>query len=213
MFFADKKYYLEFTDSPEKTAQIHDQVQRFTMPSHRSNLIVARAAYLIDTGDLDHDLANINIDHTDLSKYFTATDDYVRGILALHSNDTKMAKAVLKEMDAAEPTDSRDRSVAAPHLLHLSLAGQIALAEGKTKQGVKLIEESARLDATLSPDYGPAVPVKPSAELLAETYLSIGEVDKAISQFQAALKIYVNRARTVEGLAAATEKLQKVTAK
>ena len=60
---------------------------------------------------------------------------------------------------------------------------------------------------------GPAVPAKPSAELLAETYLFIGEVDKAISQFQAALKIYVNRARSVKGLAAATERLQKVTAK
>jgi tetratricopeptide (TPR) repeat protein len=197
----------------EKTAAIHDQSKRFKMSMHRGNFIVARAAYLIDSGDLDHAFADIEIDHKDLGKYFTATDDYVRGIVALHKGNINNAKAALKDMDAAEAIASRVRREAAPHLLHLSLSGQIALAEGNTKQALALIEESARLEAGLSPDYGPAVPAKPSSELLAETYLAVGDVDRAISQYQATLKSYVNRARSVEGLRAATEKLQKVTLK
>ena len=87
-----------------------------------------------------------------------------------------------------------------PRLLHLALEGQIELAAGNTDHALALMEEAAELEASVPPEYGPAVPVQPTAELLADTYLSLGEYELARQNYELALKNSVGRERSLTGL-------------
>jgi hypothetical protein len=62
------------------------------------------------------------------------------------------------------------------------------------------MEQAAQLEASVPPEYGPAQPVQPTAELLADTYLSLGEHDLARASYDLSLKSFVNRERSTKGL-------------
>ncbi len=87
-----------------------------------------------------------------------------------------------------------------PRLLHLALAGQMELAAGNTGEALALMEEAAELEASVPPEYGPAVPVQPTAELLADTYMSLGEYELARQNYELALQGSVGRQRSLTGL-------------
>jgi hypothetical protein len=62
------------------------------------------------------------------------------------------------------------------------------------------MEEAAQLEASVPPEYGPAQPVQPTAELLADTYLSMGENELASQNYELSLKGSVGRERSLTGL-------------
>lgn len=191
-------------EARQRLALIEDQVERFDEPVHRSNFALARASYVIDTQDLDGRFAAIEIDHSGISRLAAATDSYVRGIVALHRGDRTAAADALADIDVSMAADSVERPVMAPRLLAMALEAQIALAAGDEQQAVALLEETAELEAGLASDYGPAVPAQPVAELLADTYLALGQNEKAAAMYRQSLESYVGRARSLDGLAAAT---------
>jgi tetratricopeptide (TPR) repeat protein len=90
-----------------------------------------------------------------------------------------------------------------PRLLHLALQSQLELAAGNTDRALALMEEAAELEASVPPEYGPAVPVQPTAELLADTYLSLGDYELARENYELALKGSVGRERSLTGLSEA----------
>ena len=88
----------------------------------------------------------------------------------------------------------------APRLLRLALQGQIELAAGRQEEALELIGLAAELEGQLPAEYGPVVPVQPMAELLADTYRSLGDADKARSYYEISLQSAVGRERSLKGL-------------
>lgn len=87
-----------------------------------------------------------------------------------------------------------------PRLLHLALEGQIELDAGNSDRALALMEEAAQLEASMPPEYGPAQPVQPAAELLTDTYLSLGAHELARQNYELTLQSFVGRERSLSGL-------------
>ena len=190
-------------EAREKLALIEDQVERFGGASHRQNFVAGRAAYVVNTQELEGHVAQVRVDYEGLNPFSIATDQYVRGIVALRRGDRVKARKALEGIGGSEARTSRERRAMTPRLLHLALEGQIELAQGNGQQALALMEEAAELEAGLSPDYGPAIPVQPAAELLADTYLALGDAEQAAANYRRALKDFVGRERSLRGLAEA----------
>ena len=187
-------------EAAEYVALIQDQMEQHPGSMHRQNFISGRASFLVDSQDWDHPLAGVEVAYDGLNHYFVATDQYIQGMLALKKGDVAGASAALEAIGGAETVATRSRRAMVPRLLHLSLEGQIELEAGNSAKAISLMEEAAQLEASVSPEYGPAQPVQPTAELLADTYLSLGERAQAQQNYELALKSSVGRERSLKGL-------------
>lgn len=182
-------------------ALIAKQVEQYpSTPVHRRHLVTTRASYVVDTGEWDSALAAMEIDHTGLDPYAVATDYYLQGLVSLDSGDLAGARASLAVMGGEEKPMGGNRSAVSPHLLRLALEGQIEIAAGNADAGLALIAEAESLEATLPSEYGPAVPVQPMAELLADTYLALGNHQMARQYYDDSLARAVGRERSLLGL-------------
>lgn len=187
-------------EAAEYVARIQDQMAQHTGNMHRQNFISGRASFLVDSQDWDHPLASVEVDSDGLDPYFIATDHYIQGVLALKKGDAAAAATALAGIGGAEPVATRSRRAMVPRLLHLSLQGQMELEAGNSVEAIALMEEAAQLEASVPPEYGPAQPVQPTAELLADAYLSLGESELARQNYELALKSSVGRERSTNGL-------------
>ena len=186
----------------ERLALIEEQVERYgnDSPVPRGNYVTARASYVVDTQEWDSHYADVEIDLTGLSPFHVATDHYVQGLVALNRGDLDGARASLASMGGEEPVAGNDDRAASPHLLRLALAGQIEFAAGNAEQALALIRQATDLEGELPVDYGPAVPVQPMAELLADTYLALGNREMAQQYYELSLRNAVGRERSLTGL-------------
>ena len=186
----------------ERLALIEKQVERFgdDSPAHRGNYVAARASYIVDTQEWDNYYADVEIDHAGLNPYFVATDYYVQGLVALNRGDLEGARAALASMGGDEPVMGNGDNAASPHLLRLALEGQIEMASDNSDRALALIQRATDLESELAVDYGPAVPVQPMAELLADTYLALGDRAMAQQYYELSLRNAVGRERSLTGL-------------
>ena len=115
-----------------------------------------------------------------------------------------LVREELAAMGGETEINSTDRETMAPLLLRLALEGQMALAAGQGKEALELIGKAAELEGQLPAEYGPAVPVQPMAELLADTYLVLGETEKAQHYYEPSLESAVGRERSLSGLSKAS---------
>ncbi len=186
----------------ERLALIEKQVERYGAddPAHRRSYVAARASYVVDTQEWDSYYAGVEIDHEGLSPFSIATDYYVQGLVALNRDDVSAAKAALAVMGGEEKVMSHQDSVMTPRLLRLALEGQIELGAGDSDKALALIQAAAELESGLPSAYGPAVPVQPMAELLADTFLVVGDRDKAQQYYELSLQGAVGRERSLMGL-------------
>jgi len=191
-------------EAAAKLALIEDQVNRYGGPMNTRNFVNARAGYVIDTHEWGGHFATVKVDYAGLDPVTIATDRYVQGVRALKAGELAAAKLALAGIGGGEPMRSGNRRDMVPRLLHLGLAGQIELAAGNQAQALALLEEAVELEASVSPDYGPAVPVQPMAELLGDVYLALGDAELAKASYERSLAAYVGRERSLRGLAKAS---------
>ena len=186
----------------ERLALIEKQVEMHgsDSPVPRANYVTARASYIVDTQEWGSHYADVEIDLTDLYPLTVATDYYVQGLVALNRGNVDGARAALEFMGGEEPVATNDDRLASPHLLRLALEGQIEFASGNSDRALALIQRATDLESELPHDYGPAVPVQPMAELLADTYLALGDRQKAIEYYELSLRNAVGRERSLIGL-------------
>ena len=186
----------------ERLALIEEQVEMHggDSPFPRSNYVAARASYIVDTQEWDSRYADVEIDLSGLGPLSVATDYYVRGLIALNRGDTDGARDALESMGGEEPVATNDDRAASPHLLRLALEGQIEFASGNSERALALIRQATDLESELPIDYGPAVPVQPMAELLADTYLALGNRGMAARYYELSLRNAVGRERSLTGL-------------
>lgn len=79
----------------------------------------------------------------------------------------------------------------------------LLLATHKTEEAITLLKEAKNDEFSLPIHYGPPVIVKPSAELLGEVYLELGQLDKARQAFKEQLVRTPKRRISLLGLAKA----------
>ncbi len=192
----------DYDSAEDRLDLIETQVNQYgdTSIGPRRAYVGARAAYIIDTQQWQNHHASVEIAHDGLSDFSVATDYYLQGIVALNRGDTVGALTALERMGGEKEILSPDREIMAPRLLRLALQGQIELAAGRHNEALELIGLAAELEGQLPAEYGPAVPVQPMAELLADAYQSLGESDKARSFYELSLQSAVGRERSLEGL-------------
>lgn len=186
----------------ERLALIEKQVEMYgsDSPFPRSNFVSARASYIVDTQEWDSHYADVQIDLAGLSPLSVATDYYVQGLVALNRGDLDGARGALAVMGGEEPKATNDDRLASPHLLRLALEGQIEFASGNSDRALALIRQATDLESELPHDYGPAIPVQPMAELLADIYLALGDRQKAVEYYELSLRNAVGRERSLTGL-------------
>lgn len=142
-------------------------------------------------------------------------DHFVRGLCALDRGDAKAAEAALEALEkgggAEEPGHSHGRvpgayagrDAAVTKVFQKELSALLALSRGQKDEAVRLATEAARLEDTLSLDYGPPVVVKPSHELAGEVLLAAGKPAEASKEFEKSLDTEPGRALSLLGLARA----------
>ncbi len=187
----------------EMLALIEGQVERYGGPAHRRNFINARAGYVVDTQDWDGHFASIDIDLDGMNAATIATEQYIRGVRALQHGNSQRAGAALAKIGGDEPVSSGSRRAMVPRLLYLGLAAQIDFDAGRTEQALRRLDEAVELEASVPPEYGPAVPAQPMAELLGDAYVSLGDHARASEAYELSLASYVGRERSLQGLAKA----------
>lgn len=169
----------------------------------RMNFISARGNYIIDTGKWDDPLLDIKVDHQGLPAHIIATDQYIAGLRALETNNPAAARVVLDGFVTAKNTDSQDPRTLIPFILARMLEGNVLIAEGKVEQGLAIMQQGVDREQQLAPAIGPPMP-QPAAEILGEAYLQLGDRKKAREYFNLSLQRAVNRARSLQGLQAAS---------
>jgi len=180
----------------------------------RENFAKVRAAYIVDTQEWNSELADVKISHKGLSDYAHVTDIYTNGLIAINRGDLEQARVELGKMEGDMMGGAMEgmgdmpgmvmttgrRSDVAPGLYRLALRGLIALAEGDKETAVELISQAEKIEGALPSEYGPAVPVQPMAELLADVYAEIGDKELAKEYYELSLSRAVGRIRSVNGL-------------
>ncbi|MEO0368493.1 MAG: hypothetical protein AAF197_06855 [Pseudomonadota bacterium] len=181
-----------------------DQARRFpehpVMPMGRMHFIEARASYIVDTQDWESDLLDQDVSHEKLPPYYVATDNYIKGLVALKKGEVKTAKSYLEKMGNPPMPKSGPRTKLGPALLKLALAGQISLVEGDKEDGLELLQKAAEIDLDWPSEAGPVKPVQPMVELLAQTYHRLGDFEKARKYYELTELYSVGRALTKHGL-------------
>ena len=74
------------------------------------------------------------------------------------------------------------------------------------EKAIELMKRATSLEEATSAPYGPPSLIKPSHELFGEILLRAGKPAEASEQFKIALLRQPNRARSLQGLARATDK-------
>jgi tetratricopeptide (TPR) repeat protein len=80
----------------------------------------------------------------------------------------------------------------------------VALAQGRTDEGIQLLRKAAEAEVALPPPFGPPALQKPSYEMLGDELLALGRKKEAAAAYQEALAAAPNRRLSVAGLKAAT---------
>lgn len=181
-------------------AIIEEQVNRYAHPMARTVYIEARASFIVDTEEWDTDLLAQPIDLAGLTEYAVVTDHYVNGLSALKQGDVGLANEYLLKMGVPAIPDVGPRNTMGAAILKMALEGQVALAEGRIEDGLSLLHKATDIDLGWPSEAGPVKPVQPMAELLADTYRELGDLEKAKTYYDMSQQYSVGRARTLRGL-------------
>lgn len=136
---------------------------------------------------------------------------YARLLASRH--DRVAAAAALQEMKSARdavaaalPKEMPDEKQMLPWLDRGVAQGEavVALAQGRTEEGIQLLRKASEAEAALPPPFGPPALQKPSYEMLGDELLALGRKAEAAEAYRRALAAAPNRRLSVLGLKAAT---------
>lgn len=135
------------------------------------------------------------------------------GMSAIALGDLKLAEKVEKRLAAlAQEAEAGDGSYYAfttkpLRIMQKEIAALVLLEKGKRDEAIAVLEEGIAIAEAGSAPRGPANPIKPVHELLAETLLELGESEQAVTYFEKSLQRTPNRPQSMLGLARAKVEL------
>jgi tetratricopeptide (TPR) repeat protein len=187
-----------------------------------------RAAYVVDAPDAGEmtrtsELKNINsLDLHGVELTAPSSDAFATGLIALQQRQpmqqaSQTIETLIHEAQLGLRNDaghhhssffasSYASSIAPARIMQGQLEALQLLADGKDQDALDRLQTAVADEEKLPVGYGPPVPVKPSAELLAEVYLREGDAQNAVRLFQLALLRNPNRAASLAGLKAAAQR-------
>ena len=135
------------------------------------------------------------------------TELLATGMSAVHLGKLDVARKAADRLTAkAAELDNSDRSYysrnAKPvQIMQRSVAGMVAIAEGKTDKGLAMLAEGVEIAETMRPPNGAPNPLKPVHELYGEALLEANRADEAVELFATSLNRTPNRPLSLLGLA------------
>ena len=186
----------------EYLAKIAKQARQYghVHPMPRMVYLESRASYIVDTQQWDSELLDDPVNLEGLPEYIVVTDHYVRGLAALKTGKIEMARDYLARIGEPELPRSGPRTAMGAALLKMALEAQLALADGEIERALTLLHNAAEIDLDWPSEAGPIKPIQPMAELLADTYLELGDQENASKYYELTQLYSVGRARTLLGL-------------
>lgn len=137
------------------------------------------------------------------------TELFATGLSAVRLGKPGVAKKAAEGLAAkAAALSNDDRSYYAQtakpvQIMHLSVAGLLAIAEGKLEKGLAMLAKGVDIAETMRPPNGTPNPIKPVHELYGEALLAANRPDQAAEQFATSLGRTPNRPLSLLGLARA----------
>lgn len=164
--------------------------------------IEMRAAYVIDTEQWDSEAADMEVDHDGLSLEGKAINLFAMGVIAVKRGDPESARRHLAGiLDLVSGSEEGRSGLEAATVMQHELKALLLVDEGRPEDALTLLRKAAAMEAAMTYDFGPPVPIKPSHELLGEMLLDAGYAAEAQEAFAQALARAPKRARALLGLA------------
>ncbi|HEU4932739.1 MAG TPA: hypothetical protein VFT48_11695 [Pyrinomonadaceae bacterium] len=124
---------------------------------------------------------------------------FVRGLAAaVNGSDVSQIITALQAVRSGRPANSE--------IFELEIAALSASMKKEHEKAIELMKRATSLEEATNAPYGPPSLIKPSHELFGEILLRAGKFAEASEQFKIALLRQPNRARSLSGLARATDK-------
>jgi len=130
------------------------------------------------------------------------------GVSAVHLENFDLAEQAVERLDAlataaaAEKDTSYYSRTGQPMIImHLQVAGLLAIAQGDVQRGLELLAEGVAVAESMRPPNGAPNPVKPVHELYGEALFAAGRYPEAVAQFDKSLLRTPNRPLSLLGLA------------
>ena len=124
---------------------------------------------------------------------------FVRGLAAaVNGSDVSPFITSLQAVRSSRPANSE--------IFELEIAALSASMKKEHEKAIDLMKRATSLEEATNAPYGPPSLIKPSHELFGEILLRAGRPTEAAEQFKIALLRQPNRARSLSGLARATDK-------
>jgi tetratricopeptide (TPR) repeat protein len=148
----------------------------------------------------------------DTIPYAEASAWYARGLGAARSGNLAVAREASAKLAALKATMVEKQDPYWPgqiEIQRLATDAWIARAEKRDDDALRLMRESADLEA--STDKHPVTPgaLLPSRELLGDLLLDLGKADEALREYEASLAVAPKRLNTLYGAARAAQQSQK----
>jgi tetratricopeptide (TPR) repeat protein len=180
------------------------------------HLLRMRAAYLIETGKWDGDVAAIEIDTSKLSPVTTGIHLFTNGYTAVKRKDFAEAQknllALQQQVKKTTSSGEESHHGAAPmrqleqktlEIITDELTAALFFAQGMKKEAVAVLKKVAEAESALTFEFGPPDIVKPTHELLGEMLLEMKNPQEAQLYFEQALARAPRRVLSLQGLARA----------
>ena len=131
---------------------------------------------------------------------------FALGMASVRLRDARRAEAALEHLGTASKTvpDRDAREIA--QIMGAELDGLLRLSRGDRAGALAALARATALEAKRPRPVARPYPIKPAAELYAETLFGAGDPAAAVVQFQAALMRTPRRAASLLGLARAAQK-------
>lgn len=127
---------------------------------------------------------------------------FVRGLAAaVNGSDVSQIITALQAVRSSRPANSE--------IFELEIAALSASMKKEHEKAIELMKRATSLEEATNAPYGPPSLIKPSHELFGEILLRAGKSAEASEQFKIALLRQPNRARSLSGLARATNQTSR----
>ncbi len=190
----------------------------------RSHMVFLKGTYLVESDRWNSDIANIDVDISDLNLTVRSQYRFIEGMKAFRSEDKASLDTTLEEIkkdldkesylvtyDAATFCSGANRNTTSPSMLLETeiMMQQLKALRSWLDQDTELTEahlkKTLELEQDLSYSYGPPVIQKPTHELYADWLLSQGRNQEALEQYEAALAKAPMRRTALAGVASCEE--------
>lgn len=137
---------------------------------------------------------------------------FVNGLAAAEKGDLEAARAA--HVRLIERLEGLDDPGSESEILARELEGRILIADGRTDEGLALLQEATEMETKMGLPSGPVDPMKPAYELYGEMLLALDRPEEAFESFEHALQRTPNRVLSLLGSArAAAAKGDRATAR